>query len=73
MVPDTVMNIRPVSYTHLDVYKRQHLYGSYRRIGSYKDCKDVLKHFEPDDPAIHSICPADKSGRQLCTYLPLFR
>ena len=23
---DTVLNIGPVSYTHLDVYKRQHLY-----------------------------------------------
>ena len=47
------------------------LYDSCHRFESYKDYKDVLKHPESDDLVIHSISPADKSGRKLCTYLPL--
>ena len=49
------------------------LYGSYRTIGWSIDYKDAQSHYESDGLGIRSTSPADKSGRKLCTYLPLLR
>ena len=65
-------NIKPVSYTHLDVYKRQHLDGQYAAFGKVLEGAEVaidisrvprdMRTDQPKTPVVIESVQVDTQG-----------